>query len=84
MIDVMKLLTQAGFEPDCASKEWHERIDRFAALVLEEAAKIVFDMPLKADDRHEYRWEDTYKCAALECAQAIRAAKPTEERCNKN
>lgn len=84
MVDVMKLAREAGAK-DLTAREilWIEfredELNRFAALVLEEAAKIVFDMPLKADDRHEYRWEDTYKCAALECAQAIRAAKPKTE-----
>lgn len=52
-------------------------ITRFAALVMEECAGIAFNMPLNSsEERHEYRWTDTYKCAALECAAAIRAAKP--------
>jgi uncharacterized heparinase superfamily protein len=44
-MNIIELAREAGFEIDCASLEWHRRIERFAHLVraaaLEEAAKSV-------------------------------------------
>ena len=31
--DVIRMAREAGFEIDCCSLEWHDRIERFAALV---------------------------------------------------
>ncbi len=31
--DIIRMAREAGFELDCCSLEWHERIARFAALV---------------------------------------------------
>jgi hypothetical protein len=31
--DVLRLAQEAGFELDCCSLEWHDRIQRFAELV---------------------------------------------------
>jgi len=31
--DIIKMAREAGFEIDCCSLEWHDRIERFAALV---------------------------------------------------
>ena len=31
--DIIRLARKAGFEIDCCSLEWHDRIERFAALV---------------------------------------------------
>jgi uncharacterized heparinase superfamily protein len=72
MKSIMELAEQAGFEIDCCSLQWHERIERFAHLVraqaLEEAATRC-DQILREG-----------KCtgasdAAIECAVAIRALK---------
>lgn len=42
--EIIRLAREAGFEIDCCSLEWHDRIERFAALVAaherEECAKI--------------------------------------------
>lgn len=43
--------------------------------IIEECAAVAMDAPCKADDDHEYRWEDTYKTAAWEIAHAIRKLK---------
>ncbi len=43
-MNIVELAKQAGFELDCCSLQWHERIERFARLVynaaLEEAANV--------------------------------------------
>ena len=31
--DIIRMAREAGFEIDCCSLEWHDRIERFAALV---------------------------------------------------
>lgn len=31
--DIIRMAQEAGFEIDCCSLEWHDRIERFAALV---------------------------------------------------
>ena len=31
--DIIRMAREAGFEIDCCSLEWHNRIERFAALV---------------------------------------------------
>jgi hypothetical protein len=31
--DIIRMAQEAGFELDCCSLEWHDRIQRFAALV---------------------------------------------------
>lgn len=33
--DIIRMAALAGFEIDCCSLEWHDRIERFAALVAE-------------------------------------------------
>ena len=32
--EIIRLAREAGFEIDCCSLEWHDRIERFAALVV--------------------------------------------------
>ena len=31
--DIIRMARESGFEIDCCSLEWHDRIERFAALV---------------------------------------------------
>lgn len=38
MDEIIRMARQAGFELDCCSLEWHERIKRFAALVIQHKA----------------------------------------------
>jgi predicted 3-demethylubiquinone-9 3-methyltransferase (glyoxalase superfamily) len=42
--DIIRMAREAGFEIDCCSLEWHDRIERFAQLVAahesEECAKV--------------------------------------------
>jgi hypothetical protein len=42
--DIIRMARNSGFEIDCCSLEWHDRIERFAALVAanerEQCAKI--------------------------------------------
>ena len=40
--DIIRMAREAGFEIDCCSLEWHDRIERFAALV---AAAAIKDAP---------------------------------------
>lgn len=48
--------------------EWNSAIDA--------AARTSMDMPLTSgEERHDYRWSDTYKTAALEISNAIKALK---------
>ena len=51
--DIIRMAREAGFEIDCCSLEWHERIQRFAALVAaherDMCAKLVEEM-VKHDD----------------------------------
>jgi hypothetical protein len=76
MKSIIELAEQAGFEIDCCSLQWHERIERFAHLVrqqaLEEAAqecenqKVGFPSYFEIDER------------IAGCANAIRALKTGE------
>jgi hypothetical protein len=64
--EVILLAREAGFEIDCCSLEWHDRIERFAALVAaherEECAKV-------ADAWQTEVLNPRYHC---DCATAIR------------
>jgi hypothetical protein len=80
MKDVIELAREAGFEIDCASLEWHRRIERFARLhreqVLEEAAEVC-DAQGQGRKALEHYASLTYAGAAHDCAAAIRALKGT-------
>ena len=62
--DIIRMAQEAGFEIDCCSLEWHDRIERFAALVAaaerEACAKVC-----------EEHWRHSGN--AMNCADAIRA-----------
>lgn len=66
MIDVQKLAREAGFV--LHRDEWllREMLERFAALVLEEAAKVC-----------DHLWQDDG--TAMQCRDAIRSMKPKGE-----
>ena len=70
MKDILELAREAGFEIDCASLEWHRRIERFAALVraqtLEEAAQ-------KCESLANHEAGSELSWATRSCAAAIRA-----------
>jgi hypothetical protein len=50
--DIIRMAREAGFEIDCCSLEWHDRIERFANLITaherEECAKLA--------DKYMERW----------------------------
>ena len=68
--EIIRIARVAGFEIDCCSLEWHDRIERFAALVAaaerEGCAEIC--------DRFQAR---DVGMQPAECAGAIRARKQT-------
>jgi hypothetical protein len=71
MKSIIELAEQAGFEIDCCSLQWHERIERFAALVraavIEDAAGIA-----------EEELANSNALAAYNTVQRIRALKTGE------
>ena len=70
--DIIRMAREAGFEIDCCSLEWHDRIERFAALVAaaeREACARVCDEFAERDRLSNY-----YAVAA----RAIRARGETE------
>jgi hypothetical protein len=53
MKSIMELAEQAGFEIDCCSLQWHERIERFAHLVRQQALKEAMELANAVGDRDE-------------------------------
>lgn len=63
---IIRMAALAGFEIDCCSLEWHDRIERFAALVAEQEREACARLCEEVDGRlTHYR--------APNCAAAIRA-----------
>ena len=63
---VYRLIREAGFEPDCASLQWHERMQNFYFLAIaaeREACWKVCDEIYRSGRKH----------GAQDCAAAIRA-----------
>ena len=75
--DIIRMAREAGFEIDCCSLEWHDRIERFAALVAaaerEACAKVCDEMEEKAEDTECCKWP-----TPIDCAAAIRARGETK------
>jgi hypothetical protein len=77
-MDLERLAREAGL-PDMAPgglMRWHghrEHLARFAALVLEEAAKVCEEERVEVTGETE---DDAYNTATEHCAAAIRALKP--------
>jgi hypothetical protein len=81
-MNIIELAREAGFEIDCASLEWHRRIERFAHLVraaaLEEAARGCDEVAVQANEAWHmgYKTQDQGReMGADDCAAAIRALK---------
>lgn len=59
-----------------AGNELADRMELTRNNALDQAAQLAMDIPLKSgEERHDYRWSDTYKCAALEISNGIRSLK---------
>ena len=79
---IIEWAREAGFEPDCCSKEWHARIAAFAHLAYEQGrkdeneacAKVCLDAAKEAVSvpMWEYRMRDRV-ATANGCFEAIRA-----------
>jgi hypothetical protein len=71
-MNIIEMAREAGFEIDCASLEWHRRIERFARLhreqVLEEAAGLC-DVGTRYED-----WELLGGAEGKELCNALAAA----------
>lgn len=48
--DIIALAREAGFEIDCCSLEWHDRIERFAALVAAAEREVCAEMVMPLDE----------------------------------
>ena len=96
MIDVQKLAREAGLGTVLSHNggservwiegaDWHEELERFAALVLEEAAKVCDDRAMRNELATEGADDDdatSLRSAAWQmsvCAADIRALKPKVE-----
>ena len=49
---ILELAEQAGFEIDCCSLEWHDRIKKFTELIVGECAKSANDWYQNHDKIH--------------------------------
>jgi hypothetical protein len=81
-MNIIELAREAGFEIDCCSLQWHERIEKFARLhrnaVLEEAAGVCEDVSFNAMNDwnlHYKPLDQGRELGADECADVIRALK---------
>lgn len=88
MIDVQKLANDASDKdkvPAFHNGFWtltHEELERFAALVLEEAAKVCDEISIEAAKQWKVGYRPIYQGrehGADECAEAIRSLKPKGE-----
>ena len=68
--DIIRMAQEAGFELDCCSLEWHERIARFAALVAAAEREACANVCDELADASNLVYAGT---AAMKCAKAIRA-----------